>query len=94
MMERLDDFVRSEVAYASTDLPKGETGETHHRVSIPFSERDARPFQNIRPMESRMDDYRNNYKGRDGYRANKARDDRAPYPSARGEYNRRVAPVL
>nr|GEZ99528.1 reverse transcriptase domain-containing protein [Tanacetum cinerariifolium]GFA00039.1 reverse transcriptase domain-containing protein [Tanacetum cinerariifolium] len=26
MMERLDDFVRSEEAYASTDLPKGEPG--------------------------------------------------------------------
>ncbi|GJS24958.1 reverse transcriptase domain-containing protein [Tanacetum coccineum] len=94
MMERLDDFVRSEVAYANTELPKGETGETHRRVSLPFSGRDARPFRNTRPMESRRDDYRHNYKGRDGYRANRARDDRAPYPSARGEYNRRVAPVL
>ncbi|GJW03216.1 reverse transcriptase domain-containing protein [Tanacetum coccineum] len=63
MMERLDDFVRSEVAYANTELPKGETGETHRKV------------------------------GRDEYRANRARDDKAPYPFARGEYNRRVAPV-
>ncbi|GJW90418.1 reverse transcriptase domain-containing protein [Tanacetum coccineum] len=94
MMERLDDFVRSEVAYASTELPKGETGETHRRVSLPFSGRDARPFRNIRPLESRRDDYRNNYRGRDGYHANRARDDKAPYPSARGDYNRRVAPVL
>nr|GEY14320.1 reverse transcriptase domain-containing protein [Tanacetum cinerariifolium] len=29
MMERLDDFVRSEEAYASTELPKGEMGESH-----------------------------------------------------------------
>ncbi|GJS76730.1 reverse transcriptase domain-containing protein [Tanacetum coccineum] len=94
MMERLDNFVRSEVAYASTELPKGETGETHRRVSLPFNGRDARPFWNICPMESRRDDYRNNYKGRDGYCANRARDDRAPYPSTMGEYNRRVAPVL
>nr|GEZ80262.1 reverse transcriptase domain-containing protein [Tanacetum cinerariifolium] len=38
MMERLDDFVRSEEAYASTELPKGETGESHreetHTVRI------------------------------------------------------------
>ncbi|GKE60288.1 hypothetical protein Tco_1510655 [Tanacetum coccineum] len=94
MMERLDDFFQSEVAYASTELPKGETGETHRRVSLPFSGRDTRPFRNIRLMESRRDDNRNIYRGRDGYRANRARDDRAPYPSARGEYNRRVAPVL
>ncbi|GKE56920.1 hypothetical protein Tco_1496105, partial [Tanacetum coccineum] len=94
MMERLDDFFRSEVAYASTKLPKGETGETHRKVSLSFSERDARPFRNIRLIESRRDDNRNIYRGRDGYRANRARDDRAPYPSARGEYNRRVAPVL
>ncbi|GJY52347.1 reverse transcriptase domain-containing protein [Tanacetum coccineum] len=90
MMERLDDFVRSEVTYTSIELPKGETGETHRRVSLPFSGRDASPFQNIRLMESRRDDYR----GRDGYRTNRERDDRASYPSARGEYNRRVAPVL
>ncbi|GKB77213.1 reverse transcriptase domain-containing protein [Tanacetum coccineum] len=58
MMERLDDFVRSEAAYAKTELPKGETG------------------------------------GRDAYRANRARDDRAPYLPPRGEYNRRVALIL
>nr|GEW84605.1 hypothetical protein [Tanacetum cinerariifolium] len=40
------------------------------------------------------DEFRNNYRGRDAYRANKARDDRAPYPPPRGEYNRRVTPVL
>nr|GEV50494.1 reverse transcriptase domain-containing protein [Tanacetum cinerariifolium] len=33
MIERLDDFVRSEEAYARTELPRGEVGETHHRAS-------------------------------------------------------------
>ncbi|GKA09855.1 hypothetical protein Tco_0689288, partial [Tanacetum coccineum] len=94
MMERLDDFIRSEAAYANTELPKGEAMETHRRTSLPFNERDVRPFQNTRPMESRRDNYRNNYRGRDAYLANRAREDRAPYPPTGGEYNRRVAPVL
>ncbi|GKE20197.1 reverse transcriptase domain-containing protein, partial [Tanacetum coccineum] len=94
MMERLDDFVRSEAAYANTELPKGETGETHRKMSLSFNGRDTRQFRNTRPMESRRDDYRNNYRGRDAYRANRARDDRAPYLPPRGEYNRRVAPIL
>ncbi|GJZ40146.1 reverse transcriptase domain-containing protein [Tanacetum coccineum] len=34
MMERLDDFVRSEEAYARTELPKGEVGETHRKTSF------------------------------------------------------------
>nr|GEX72785.1 hypothetical protein [Tanacetum cinerariifolium] len=61
IMERSDDFVRSKEAYASTELPKGETGE---------------------------------YRGRDTYRLNRPRDDRAQYPPPRGKYNRRVTPVL
>nr|GEU77527.1 reverse transcriptase domain-containing protein [Tanacetum cinerariifolium] len=32
MMERLDNFVRSEEAYARTELPKGEVDETHRRT--------------------------------------------------------------
>ncbi|GKF21651.1 reverse transcriptase domain-containing protein, partial [Tanacetum coccineum] len=32
--------------------------------------------------------------GRHTYRATRARDDRAPYPYPRGEYNRKAAPVL
>nr|GFC48493.1 reverse transcriptase domain-containing protein [Tanacetum cinerariifolium] len=34
------------------------------------------------------------HRGRDTYRANRPRDERAPYPPLRGEYNRRVASVL
>ncbi|GKA06798.1 reverse transcriptase domain-containing protein, partial [Tanacetum coccineum] len=94
MMERLDDFVRSEAAYASTKLSKGETGEAHHKASLPFNERDAWPFQNTRLVESRRGRYRNSYRGRDAYHANRTRDDRAPYLPPRGEYNCRVAPVL
>ncbi|GJR59355.1 hypothetical protein Tco_1501517 [Tanacetum coccineum] len=31
MMRRLDDFVRSEKAFAQTELPKGKTGEQHRK---------------------------------------------------------------
>ncbi|GJU59650.1 hypothetical protein Tco_1237416 [Tanacetum coccineum] len=44
MMERLDDFVRSEEAYASTELLKGEVGETHCKMSLSFNGRDNRSF--------------------------------------------------
>ncbi|GKG53204.1 hypothetical protein Tco_0552472, partial [Tanacetum coccineum] len=88
MMERLDDFVRSEEAYANTELPKGETGESHHKVPFPPHGRDTRPFRSTRPVESRRDEYKNNYRGRDTYRTTRARDDRAPYPYPSGEYNR------
>ncbi|GJZ85492.1 reverse transcriptase domain-containing protein, partial [Tanacetum coccineum] len=94
MMERLDDFVRSDEAYANTELPKGETGESHRKISLPFNERDTRPFRNACPLESRRDEFINSYRGRDAYRTSRTRDDRAPYPSLRGEYNRRVTPVL
>ncbi|GKD90422.1 reverse transcriptase domain-containing protein [Tanacetum coccineum] len=93
MMEILDDFVRSEEAYAS-ELPKGETGESHRKISFPFSGRDTHPFRNARLGESRRDEFRNSYRGRDTYHANRARDDRASYPPPRGEYNRRTTPVL
>nr|GFB56446.1 reverse transcriptase domain-containing protein [Tanacetum cinerariifolium] len=94
MMERLDDFVRSEEAYASTELPKEETGESHRKMSLPFNGRDTRSFRNAHRGKSRRDEFRNSYRGRDANRANRARDDRASYPPPRGEYNRRVAPVL
>ncbi|GKE68506.1 hypothetical protein Tco_1526578, partial [Tanacetum coccineum] len=94
MMERLDDFVRSEEAYANTELPKGETGESHRKISLPFNGRDTRPFWNARSVESRSNEFRNSYRGRDAYRTNRTRDDRTLYPSPRGEYNRRITPVL
>nr|GEV04787.1 hypothetical protein [Tanacetum cinerariifolium] len=92
MMERLDDFIRSKKACASTELPKGETGESHRKMSLPFNERDTRPFQNAHWGESRRDEFKNTYRGRDTYRTNRARHDRAPYLPSRGEYNRRVTP--
>nr|GEX45031.1 reverse transcriptase domain-containing protein [Tanacetum cinerariifolium] len=95
MMERLDDFLRSEEAYAITELLKWEVGETHRKTSLPFNRRDNRLSRNTHPGESRRNEYRSNYRsGRDAYLANRTRDDRASYPPPRGEYNHRVALVL
>nr|GEV09761.1 reverse transcriptase domain-containing protein [Tanacetum cinerariifolium] len=94
MMERLDNFVWSEEAYASTEHPKGVTGESHRKISFPSNGKDVWPLRNTRSMESRRDDYRNRHRGRDTYHANRPRDGRAPHPPPRGEYNRRVASVL
>nr|GEV03956.1 hypothetical protein [Tanacetum cinerariifolium] len=94
MMERLDDFVQSEEAYANTELPKGEARESPHKISFPSNEKDVWPLRNTRPRESRRDDYQNRHRVRNAYRVNRPRDDRAPYPPPRGEYNRRVAPIL
>ncbi|GJV13544.1 hypothetical protein Tco_1355085 [Tanacetum coccineum] len=94
MMERLDDFVRSEEAYANTELPKGETGETHRKASLTFNRRDNRSYRNTHPGDLRRNDYRNNYRGRDAYHVSRTRDYKAPYPPLRGEYNNRVALVL
>nr|GEU91478.1 reverse transcriptase domain-containing protein [Tanacetum cinerariifolium] len=77
MMERLDDFVRSEEAYANTELPKGEAGDSHRKASHSFSKRDNWSYRNTHPGDSRRSDYRNNYRGRDAYPATKARDYRA-----------------
>nr|GEU96763.1 reverse transcriptase domain-containing protein [Tanacetum cinerariifolium] len=84
MMERMDDFVRSKKAYASTELPKGEMEESHRKMSFPSNERDVWPLRNTRPRESQRDDYRNRHRGRDTYRTYRPMDDRAPYPPPRG----------
>nr|GEU63511.1 hypothetical protein [Tanacetum cinerariifolium] len=95
MMERLDDFVRSEEAYVRTELPKGEVGETYSKASLPLNKRDNWLSRNPHPGESRRNEYRSNYRGeRDTYLMNRTRDDRASYPPPRGEYHHRVAPVL
>nr|GEX37827.1 reverse transcriptase domain-containing protein [Tanacetum cinerariifolium] len=65
MMERLDDFVRSEEAYASTELPKGETRESRRKISFPSNGRDVWLLRNTRMMESGRDDYQNRHRGRD-----------------------------
>nr|GEV93551.1 hypothetical protein [Tanacetum cinerariifolium] len=85
MMKRLDDFVRSEEAYARTELPKREVGETHRKTSLVFNRRDNWSSRNTHLRESRRSACRNSYRsGSDAYLANRTKDDRASYP-LRGE---------
>nr|GEU36606.1 hypothetical protein [Tanacetum cinerariifolium] len=94
MMERLDDFVRSEVVICKHRASERENGRGPHKASLTFNRRDNRLFRNTHSGESRRNDYRSNYKERDLYLTSRARDDRALYPPPRGEYNHRVALVL
>nr|GEX11062.1 reverse transcriptase domain-containing protein [Tanacetum cinerariifolium] len=59
MMERLDDFVRFEEAYASTELPKEETGESHRKMSLPFNGRDTRNADRYCDYHQEKDHYTN-----------------------------------
>nr|GEZ72327.1 reverse transcriptase domain-containing protein [Tanacetum cinerariifolium] len=90
MMEMLDDFIRSEVTYASIELLKGETGEVHRKASLPFNRRDNRSFQNTHSGKSRRNDYRSSYRGRDSYLISRTRDDKASehrdYHQEKGHY--------
>nr|GEX32076.1 reverse transcriptase domain-containing protein [Tanacetum cinerariifolium] len=84
MMDRLDDFVRSEEAYARTELSRGEVGEAHRKTSLVFNRRDIRSPRNAHPGESRRSEYRNNYRGvKDAYLMNRTRDDRPYIPLQR-----------
>ncbi|GKE00103.1 hypothetical protein Tco_1388086 [Tanacetum coccineum] len=85
---------RNRGSVCRTKLPKGETGGSHRKISLAFNGRDTRSFRNARPLESRRDEFRNSYRGRDTYSANRARDDRVPYPRPREEYNHRTSRVL
>nr|GEW81050.1 reverse transcriptase domain-containing protein [Tanacetum cinerariifolium] len=90
MMERLDDFVDPRRYTPVLNSLKGKR-ESLRKISFPSNGRDVWPLRNTCPMESRRDDYQNRHRGRDTYRANRPREDRAPYPPPREEYNRRVA---
>ncbi|GJR84539.1 reverse transcriptase domain-containing protein [Tanacetum coccineum] len=94
MMKRLDDFVRSEKAFAQTDLPKGETREQHRRSYFPPTRKDDRPFRNHQTTDQRSYDPWNNHRGRDNVVSYRGRDNRPPYPSLRGDYHARVVPIL
>ncbi|GKA92717.1 reverse transcriptase domain-containing protein [Tanacetum coccineum] len=90
---KISSFMDSE-AYGSTELPKREAADAHCKMSLSFNRRDNRSFRNTHPGESRRNDYRSNYRGRDMHLANRIRDDRALYLPRRGEPNHRVASVL
>nr|GEU51163.1 reverse transcriptase domain-containing protein [Tanacetum cinerariifolium] len=94
MMKKPDDFVRYERDFAQTELPKCETGEQHKKSYFPPVRKDDRPFWNNYVGDARRYDNRNYDKKRDNYVPYKGRDNCAPYPPPRGEYQAWVAPVL
>ncbi|GJU66043.1 hypothetical protein Tco_1252302 [Tanacetum coccineum] len=94
MMRRLDGFVRSEKAFAQKELPKGETGEQHQKSYFLPVRKDDSPYRNNYMGDPRKYDNQNHNKGRDNYIPYRGRYNRGPYPSPRGDYQTRVAPVL
>ncbi|GKA18710.1 reverse transcriptase domain-containing protein [Tanacetum coccineum] len=105
MMRRLDEFVRSEEAYALAELPLGESRDIHRRLSFPEGSRDVhhrltfpadrrndRDGWNSSGKDFRKGDYRNSYKGRDNFNTGRHRDYGAPYHQR--ERTNRPVPVL
>ncbi|GKD32356.1 hypothetical protein Tco_1247865 [Tanacetum coccineum] len=71
-MTRLDDFVRSEEAFANTELPKGEMSEGSKRPAGPVSRREDRFHRGGYGADRRRNKGRNTFNPRDGllpYRA-------------------------
>ncbi|GJR23486.1 hypothetical protein Tco_0972013 [Tanacetum coccineum] len=66
MMMGLDDFVRSEEAFASTELPKGEVSEASKRSMGPTSRREDRFNRGGYGADRRRNDGRNTFNNRDG----------------------------
>ncbi|GKD59020.1 hypothetical protein Tco_1296529 [Tanacetum coccineum] len=59
MMVRLDDFVRSEKAFANTELPKGEASEVSRRTAGPVNRREDRFIRGGYGADRRRSDGRN-----------------------------------
>ncbi|GJV41999.1 hypothetical protein Tco_1420439 [Tanacetum coccineum] len=82
MMTRLDDFVRSEEAFASTELPKGEVSEVSTRSAWPVNRREDRFHRGGYEADRRRNEGINTFNHRDGlvpYRA------QTPYQAPRDQ---------
>ncbi|GKB72289.1 hypothetical protein Tco_0933701 [Tanacetum coccineum] len=66
MMTRLDDFVRSKEAFASTELPKGEAYEASRKSAGPVNRREDRFHRGGYEADRRRNEGRNTFKNRDG----------------------------
>ncbi|GJY37338.1 hypothetical protein Tco_0422716 [Tanacetum coccineum] len=66
MMTRLDDFVRSEEAFASTEPPKGETSKASRKSTGPVSRREDRFHRGGYGADRQRNEGRNTFKNRDG----------------------------
>ncbi|GJR17888.1 hypothetical protein Tco_0966415 [Tanacetum coccineum] len=82
IMTRLDEFVRSEEAFANTELPKGEVTEGSRRPAGPVSIREDRFHKGGYGADRRRNEGRNTFNPRDGlvpYRA------QTPYQAPRDQ---------
>ncbi|GJT37096.1 hypothetical protein Tco_0936961 [Tanacetum coccineum] len=93
-MIRVDDYVRSEEAFASTKLPKGEASKHFKKSYHSSTRKDDRPLKGHAGRDVRQNDNRNAYGNRDNYTLYRGRDHHATYAPPRGGYQRRVAPIL
>ncbi|GJZ92447.1 hypothetical protein Tco_0664512 [Tanacetum coccineum] len=66
IMNRLDDFVRSEEAFASTELPKGEASETPRKSTGPVSRREDRFHKGGYGADRRRNKGRSAFNNNDG----------------------------
>ncbi|GJW56643.1 putative reverse transcriptase domain-containing protein [Tanacetum coccineum] len=72
------------------ELLKGEASEHSRRTFLPEIQRDDRPHMNHHGGEARRNDNRKNHKGRDNYDMYIDKDNQAPYPPPRGDYQGRI----
>ncbi|GJW96347.1 hypothetical protein Tco_0178155 [Tanacetum coccineum] len=82
IMTRLDEFVRSEEAFASTELPKGEVSETLRKATRPVSRREDRFYRGGYGADRGINEWRSTFNNIDGlvpYRA------QAPYQAPRDQ---------
>ncbi|GKA89820.1 hypothetical protein Tco_0811632 [Tanacetum coccineum] len=87
MMVRLDDFMRSEGAFASTELPKGE----NNIVPGPTSKMEDRFYRGGYGLDRRMNDERHAFNNRDGLALYRPQ---IPYQAPRGDHQATQHPRL
>lgn len=93
MMIRVDDFVRSEEAFASTELPRGEHYDTTRRASTGPFRKDERAVRGHYGGD-RKNEGRHAYSGRDRGSSHRHGDRSAPYSPHRGDHLNRGNPRL
>ncbi|GJU29415.1 hypothetical protein Tco_0927786 [Tanacetum coccineum] len=93
-MIRLDDFVRSEEAFASTELSKGEAPKHARKPNHARPRRDDHNQRGYNGGDGRRNDNRSAHQGRDNYASYKSRDHQTLYHPPRGYYLRHPTLVL
>ncbi|GKF29844.1 hypothetical protein Tco_0096186 [Tanacetum coccineum] len=66
MMTRLDDFVRSKEAFASTELPKGEASEASKKSTGPVNRKEDRFHKEGYGADRRRNEGKGTFNNRDG----------------------------